>query len=149
MSELLLFTAARCELVEKVIKPALKRGETVLCDRFADSTLAYQGYGRGLDKEMIRTLSRGACGSVWPDVTLLLDLPVEVGLERSMKRLAESAVDEGRFEAESLSFHKKIREGFLRIAKAEPYRLRVIDATGAIENVATQVYSALAASLEG
>ncbi|MCA9772236.1 MAG: dTMP kinase [Myxococcales bacterium] len=125
-AELLLFEVCRAQLVEEVIRPALAAGEVVLCDRYSDSTTAYQGGARGFDAALIRTLNGFASGGVEPDLTFLLDLPVEVGLARAKAR---GAPGEDRFEAESLEFHARVRAAFLAIAEAEPARVRVVDAT--------------------
>ena len=143
-TELLLYAAARAQHVAEVIRPALEAGGIVLCDRFSDATLAYQGYGRGLDPEMIAELNRVATGGLAPDVTLLLDLPVEDGLARARERNADSdGPDEGRFEAEALAFHQRVRDGYLKLAAAEP-RIRVIDARGDQAMVAARIDAALA-----
>ncbi|MDP2839569.1 MAG: dTMP kinase [Syntrophales bacterium] len=136
-AELLLFAAARAQHVRETILPALEAGQWVLCDRFADATLAYQGFGRGLDVAFIRTLNDFSTCSLKPDLTLLFDLPVEAGLERAKKRTAgirpEAAED--RFEQEERAFHGRIREGYLSLAAAEPERLRIIDGAGSVETV--------------
>ena len=142
-AELFLFLADRARHVEETIRPALARGEWVLCDRYADSTIAYQGYGRGMDVETLQTLNDYATGGLWPDRTLLLDLPVETGLERALARNGREGLSqsEGRFEAEALAFHRRIREGFLERAARWPERFCVLDATLAPEEL-------LAASLK-
>lgn len=143
-TELLLYAAARAQHVAEVIRPALEARKIVLCDRFTDATLAYQGYGRGLDLELIRVLNRIAAGSVIPDLTLLLDFSAEEGLARARHRNAGSGgPDEGRFEAESLAFHQKVRQGYLALA-ATAERFRIIDARGDEEAVADRVGMALA-----
>ncbi len=131
-AELLLFTAARAQHVEDVILPALERGRWVLCDRFLDATLAYQGYGRGLDIGAIKEMHDFAALSLIPGLTILLDLPAEEGLERALARIAllQKGVDrEDRFERETLDFHRRIREGYLSLAAANPERYRIIDAS--------------------
>ena len=130
LSELMMYAAARAQHVHAVIHPALERGEVVLCDRFCDSTLAYQGGGRGLALDQIRTLNTLATGGLAPDCTLLLDLPVEDGLARSGKR---GALD--RIEGESADFHHRVRAAFLDIARAEPERITIIDASAPVEEV--------------
>jgi len=143
-TELLLYAAARAQHVAEVIRPALAAGGIVLCDRFSDATLAYQGYGRGLDPGIIAELNRLATGGLAPDVTLLLDLPVEDGLARARERNADSAgPDEGRFEAEALAFHQRVRDGYLQLAAADS-RIRVIDARGDQAMVAARIDAALA-----
>lgn len=135
MSELFLFLADRANHVETVIRPALERGETVLCDRFADSTVVYQGYGRGLDLGMLRQLNRLATGGLEPDRTLLLDLPVDIGLSRVKEK--------DRLDQMVESFHQKVREGFLTEAGLQPSRWRVIDATETAERVLDAAWGAL------
>lgn len=124
-AELLLFLADRADHVAKVIRPALERGEVVLCDRYADSTFAYQGGGRGLPMERLRRLNREATGGLGPRLTFLMDLPVEVGLVRAGKR---EGGKKDRMEKEHLAFHRRVRAAFLRFAKAEPKRFKVLDA---------------------
>jgi dTMP kinase len=138
-AETLLFCAARAQLVEEVIRPRLARGEIVLSDRFADSTLAYQGYGHGNDLEVLRMLLRFATGGLWPDLTLLLDLPVEVGLQR--KRTG--GVEWNRLDAYEVDFHRRVRQGFLEMAGAAPQRWRVIDATQPREAVQDALRAAI------
>lgn len=122
-AEALLFTAARAQLVEEVIRPRLQRGEVVLCDRFTDSTIAYQGYGRGLDLESLRRLQAEATGGLAPDLTLLLDLPVETGLAR----IPGPAQD--RLDRESVGFHHRVHAGYQEMATADPKRWRQVDAS--------------------
>jgi len=121
MSELLLFNASRAQLVSEVILPSLKNGKIVVCDRYTDSTLAYQGYGRGLKLKTVRTANDIATGGLMPDLTMLLDIPVGEGLAR--KRV--NATD--RFENEELAFHKRVRQGYLTLARKEPRRFFVVD----------------------
>ncbi len=130
LSELLLFVAARREHVDRTIEPSLSRGAWVVCDRFSDSTTAYQGYGRGLIDEC-EALQRMALGEFRPDLTLILDLPVELGLERARARSGQGK----RYEQMGIDFHRRVREGFLQIARREPARCRVIDARGTFEAV--------------
>ncbi len=144
-AELFLFLADRAQHVAETIRPALERGEWVLCDRYADSTIAYQGYGRGMDVERLQMLNDYATGSLWPDRTLLLDLPVETGLARALARNGREGLSasEGRFEAEERAFHQRIREGFLTRAARWPERFRVLDATSAPELLLEQALCAL------
>lgn len=139
-AELFLFLADRAQHVADTIRPALARGEWVICDRYADSTIAYQGYGRGMDVELLQSLNDCATGGLWPDITFLLDLPAEVGLSRALARNGREGLtqSEGRFEAEALSFHQRIREGFLARAARWPERFRVLDASQSPEDVAAQ-----------
>jgi len=144
VAELFLFAASRRQNVVEVIRPALERGATVLCDRFTDSTLAYQGFGRLLNLDQLRTLNAWATDSLIPDLTLLFDLPEEVGLSRARSRNAEAADDEGRFETEDLRFFRRVREGYLTLAVAEPSRFAVIDAEGDVDDVYSRVEAELA-----
>jgi dTMP kinase len=133
-----LFNAARAQLVAEVIRPALERGETVICARFADSTIAYQGYGAGLPVAELRALEAFATGGLRPDLTILLDLPAEVGLARK-------AGDEiNRFEAVlDLDFHRRVRDGFLALAAAEPERFAKVDATVPADTVYEAIVAAV------
>jgi len=136
-TEMLLFSAARAQHVRNVIIPALKDGTLVLCDRFYDATIAYQGFGRGLDINFIRYLNDFSASDLKPGLTLLFDLPVEVGLKRAMHRIShmkEGSVED-RFERENLEFHRKVREGYLSIAGQDKERFRIIDSTRDIETV--------------
>ena len=123
LAELMLFNASRAQLVTEVIKPGLKKGKVVICDRYADSTTAYQGYGRGLDLALVATVNNAATHGVKPDLTVLLDVPVEAGLIR--KKTARR----DRFEREALAFHHRVYEGYLKLAAKEPERWLVVDAT--------------------
>ena len=140
MSETLLMYAARRDHIERVIAPALAPGAVVLCDRFADSTRAYQGAGGGVAPELIAALETAVLQGVQPDLTLMFDLPVEAGLARAAAR----GDGEARFEAKGASFHQRLREGFLRIVREEPKRCVVIDATSPIEAVSAAVWAAVA-----
>jgi dTMP kinase len=124
-AETLLFCAARAQLVHEVIRPRVERREVVISDRYADSTLAYQGYGHGNDLNVLRQLLQFATGGLWPDLTLLLDLPVETGLNRKRSGGGEW----NRLDAYEVEFHRRVRQGFLEMAKAEPRRWRILDAT--------------------
>lgn len=139
-AETLLMFAARSIHVENLIRPALARGEWVICDRFTDATRAYQGDGRGIDAAWIEQLAAAVHGDLQPDRTLLLDLPVEVGLSRARGRSGMAA---DRFEAEAVEFFERVRQGYLRIAGHEPQRVRVIDAASALPAVMDQVTRAL------
>lgn len=146
-AELFLFLADRAQHAAEVIRPALAAGTQVLCDRYADSTIAYQGYGRGMDVEWLHRLNDFATGGLWPDLTLVLDLPVEAGLRRATRRNTSLGLSraEGRFEAESLAFHERIRQGFLDRARRWPERFRVLDATLPPPALAEQAWDALRA----
>jgi len=135
IAEVLLFAASRRQHTVEVIRPASDRGEIVLCDRYTDSTLAYQGFGRLLNLDQLRTLNRWATGDLDPDLTLVYDLPEEVGLGRAVHRNARAVDDEGRFEAEDLKFHRRVREGYLTLAQEQPHRYAVVDANGSIDEV--------------
>lgn len=128
-AELFLFLADRAQHVREIIRPALRDGKWVLCDRFSDATLAYQGFGRGLDLDFVRRMCDFSSGALKPDRTLLFDLPVDVGLKRALERVSriEKAPPEDRFEREALTFHEKVKEGYLYLARGEPERFRVID----------------------
>jgi len=136
LTDALLFNAARRQIVGEVIRPALEAGRVVICARFADSTLAYQGYGAGVSIDRLRTLAEIATDGLTPDLTILLDLPVEVGLAR------KAPGDVTRFEAEfDLSFHDRVRRGFLAIARSEPRRVTVFDASEDVDAVAAAIAS--------
>lgn len=137
-TELLLMEAARAQHVREKIVPALKSGISVICDRFSDSTCAYQGGGRNMDMGTIEFLNSFAMAGCEPDLTLLLDLPPEVGFERVAHRHSADA-DNDRFEAEAMEFHKHVREAFLAIARKNPQRIKIIDASCSREEVAEQV----------
>ena len=141
-TELFLYLADRAQHVQDVILPALDSAKLVLCDRYTDSTLAYQGYGRGIDLEVLRELNRIADRGVKPDLTLLFDCPVELGLSRTAKRLAEEGEGrEDRFEREKVEFHERVRAGFLALARAEPERFRIIDASRSVVEVTQEIKS--------
>jgi dTMP kinase len=139
-AETLLMFAARSIHVDNLIRPALARGEWVICDRFTDATRAYQGYGRGLDQAWIEQLAHAVHGDLQPDCTLLLDLPVAIGLSRARGRSGSGA---DRFEAEVEEFFERVRKGYLLIAQQCPRRVRVIDAARALPEVTEQVTRAL------
>ena len=135
-TELFLYLADRAQHVNDVILPAIKAGKIVLCDRFTDSTIAYQGYGRGIELSLLRQLNHIADHGLRPDLTVLFDCPPLVGLARTAGRQSETGRrQEDRFEREKMEFHEKVRAGFLEIARAEPQRFRIIDATRSIEEV--------------
>jgi dTMP kinase len=140
-AELLLFAAARAQHVRETILPALEEGIWVLCDRFADATVAYQGFGRGLDTGVIQVLNAFSALSLKPDMTLLFDLPVATGLARAEKRAAGGRPEtaEDRFEHEDHAFHERIRKGYLTLAAGEPDRFRIIDGAADIGKVHREV----------
>lgn len=139
--EALLFSAARIDHIDKVIRPALKRGAAVISDRFADSTRAYQGTLGRMDRGLLRGLERVTLSGVAPDLTIVLDLPPETGLARATARRGTGQAD--RFEAENVSFHRRLRQAFLDIAAAEPQRCIVIDASLPPDEVAALAWAAL------
>jgi dTMP kinase len=144
-AELLLYTADRVQHVQEVVAPALETGRTVLCDRFFDATLVYQGYARGLDRHLVQTLHNLLLGGLKPDLTLLLDLDPEAGLRRAWRQLDSGSRGNGesRFEKEALAFHRKVRAGYLELARQAPGRFRVIDAAGCIDDVRDAVCRAV------
>ena len=131
VSELFLYLADRAQHVKELVLPALAAGKTVLCDRFFDATVVYQGYARGLDVKQILKLHELVLEGLKPDVTILLDLPADIGLSRAWAQIDNGKRDdvESRFEKENLTFHKKVRAGYLELARLEPQRFRIIDAT--------------------
>jgi dTMP kinase len=143
VTELLLYNAARVQHIKEVIKPALERGEIVITDRFSDSTVAYQGFARGLDLKLIDSLDVIATNKLRPDITLLLDIDVETGLARN------KALNKGdRLELEDLSFHERVRKGFIQIAAREPARIKVIDCSESLPEVHQKVVKILSEFLE-
>jgi len=145
LTELLLYLAARAQHVEEVIRPALEAGKIVLCDRFHDSTLAYQGYGRGLDLDMILKLNALATDGIVPDLTFLLDIDVEEGLARARQRSAQTSSHPrlDRFEEDTLEFHRRIRAGYLTLAMQNPHRFVLIPAAGTPGDVSSRVLGTL------
>lgn len=134
-SELFMFAADRAEHVKKVIKPALADGAIVLCDRFSDSTVAYQHYGRGLDRDLVEAINQIASQGLKPDLTILLDLPAEIGLIRAKAR--KGAFD--RLESMDLEFHNRITEGFRAIAQAEQQRVKIVKADRQIAKISSEI----------
>ncbi|HEV2365957.1 MAG TPA: dTMP kinase [Caulobacteraceae bacterium] len=143
VSETLLLYAARRDHIERLIAPALSAGKTVICDRFADSTRAYQGAAGGAPAALIQALEDQTLGGLRPDLTLILDLPVAIGLGRAGAR----ASGEGRFESKGANFHERLRAAFLELGAAEPERCRLIDADASLESVAARVWEAAAERL--
>lgn len=138
-AELLLFYASRSQNLAEKIRPARKRGEIVLCDRFYDASVAYQGYGRGIPLDFINRLTDLVCAEDRPDITILFDVDPHVGLQRARARNATLSLDEGRFEAEELEFYARVRAGYLELAQAESGRFRIVEATGSIQEIHRQV----------
>ena len=141
VTELLLMNASRAQLVREVIRPALSAGEIVLCDRFYDSTIAYQGYGRNLDLELVKSIIDVAVGETRPDLTLLFSVPAEISAERLMKRQATMPFARDRFEESEQPFFDRVADGYRAIAAAEPDRVKVIDASGTVESVGQAVWA--------
>lgn len=144
VTEALLHFAARREHLRTTVLPAIESGTWVVCDRFADSTVAYQGYGHGADRAMLGTLYDIAVGDFRPDLTLILDLPVEIGLKRAAARRGT----ETRYESLPVDFHERVRAGFLDLAQADPERCIVIDATAGIDEIAQEIQGALTKHLK-
>ncbi|MDE0213447.1 MAG: dTMP kinase [Deltaproteobacteria bacterium] len=138
-AELFMILADRAQHVQEVVRPALDQGKLVISDRFTDSTLAYQGYGRGMDLDLLRRLNHEATGGTMPDLTIILDCPVEVALARAAERPDPRSAREDRFEAEGAAFQRRVRDGFLKLAEADPERYRVVDSEGAVEATQEQV----------
>lgn len=138
-AELLLFLASRAQLVDRVIRPALEAGQWVLSDRFCDSTFAYQGFGRGMDVDVLRAINRFAAGDLMPDRTILLDIPASVSHARVVGRKGPT----DRFEAEQEAFHIRLAEGFRRMAAADPVRIRMVDSSQAQDETAAAVLGAI------
>jgi len=151
--ELLLYAAARAQHISEVITPALGRGDIVLCDRFTDATLAYQGYGRGLDRSTIIQLNDLATAGCRPDLTILIDCPVEIGLTRALARIEAatradtSSKREERFELESRHFHQRVRDGYLTLAAEEPQRFIVINGDGGMEEIGAVIKASVTARM--
>ncbi len=144
-AELLLVLADRAQHVREKLKPALAAGEIVLSDRYSDSTVAYQGYGRGLDLKLLDELNRLATDGTHPDLTIVLDLAVETGLERTRARVRGDVRGPDRFEGEQVEFHRRVREGFLTIAREQPGRVRTLDATAPVAEITGRIVEAIVA----
>ena len=142
-AELLLFYASRSQNIAEKIEPALSRGELVICDRFYHASMAYQGFGRGIPIDFIEKLTDLVCGDRRPEVTILLDIEPEVGLNRARKRNMSSSKDEGRFEMEDVRFYTRIREGYLELAVRDPERIKVVPADRPIDEVHRDVIRTL------
>lgn len=141
LTELLLYASSRAEHLGQVIRKNLKDGKIVLCDRFLDSTTAYQGYARGFDLHLIEQIHHITCQGLKPNLTLLLDCDPKQGLKRAMTRMQDKIIKEDRFEQESLDFHQKVRQGFLAIAKQESDRVKIINAERTIDEIAENIWS--------
>jgi dTMP kinase len=146
VAEALLYLADRFQHIVEVIRPALDSGKIVLADRYHDSTVAYQGYGRGIPVQWIENIWVGSHGALIPDLTILLDLDPQIGLQRSLEKLRARGLDESRFEKEALEFHVRVREGFLKLAELDPKRFKVINASQSTEKIHRQIVEILNAT---
>ncbi len=135
LAELLLFNTSRTQLVDEVIRPNLKKGKVVICDRYADSTTAYQSYGRGLDLEMVKAINNAATQGLKPNLTVLLDIAAEAGLARKKSKKRQD-----RFERENIAFHQRVREGYLKLAASELGRWLVVDASQSRKKIAEIIW---------
>lgn len=140
LTELMLYAAARAQHISEIVVPALNAGNVVLCDRFCDATVAYQSFGRGIDRGIIDLLNGHACQRVTPDLTILIDCDPSLGLTRARQRIeASSGPREERFELEELSFHQRVREGYQQLATEQPQRFIVIDGDDTVEDISTMI----------
>jgi dTMP kinase len=142
-AEILLYSASRAQLVGQVVRPALAQGAIVLSDRYADSTIAYQGYGRGLDLSVLRRITDFATGGLAPDLTIYLDLPVEQGLERKRQALSQRSGEWNRLDQEDVEFHQRVRQGYLELAAAEPERWLLVDARPSVAEIQRKIREAV------
>ena len=145
-TELLLYTASRVQHLQQLITPALRAGTIVLCDRFFDATVAYQGYGEGIDRKLIQQMQKTYFAEIIPDLTILLDCPVALGLGRSRRRIKSEGIEsaEGRFEEKELSFHERVKNGYLELARMEPQRFCIINGGQEV----TAAYQKICAAVE-
>jgi len=134
LAELLLFNTSRAQLIDEVIRPNLENGKIVICDRYADSTTAYQSYGRGLDLEMVKAINNAATQGLRPNLTVLLDIPAEEGLARKKTKRPD------RFERENITFHRRVRQGYLKLAASDPERWLVVDASQSKRKIAEIIW---------
>lgn len=140
-TEILLYSASRAQIVGQVIRPALDEGKIVICDRYADSTMAYQGYGHGLDLEALRLITAFATGGLSPDLTFYLDLEVEEGLRRKRKAFERGESEWTRMDQKELAFHRRVRQGYLELASLEPSRWIILDALEPVETIQARIRS--------
>ncbi len=145
-TEILLYSASRAQHVGEVVRPALERGDIVLCDRYAESTMAYQGYGRGLDKHVLQIITEFATGGLHPDLIIYLDLDVRLGLQRKYVDQQEGRGEWTRMDQQDLAFHRRVREGYLQMAQQNPERWLVMDATQSVETIHTAIRERIEAS---
>lgn len=143
IAELLMFNVSRSQLVKEIITDALQSGRTVICDRFYDSTTAYQGYGRGIDIQTVKTVNSVATGGLTPDLTVFLDMPPEEGFKRKVNDRPD------RFETESMDFHKRVREGYMEMARAEPKRWLIVDGNQSREVIAGIIWKHVSKMISG
>jgi dTMP kinase len=150
LTELFLYAADRAQHIAQVIRPALEARQWLICDRFADATTVYQGYARDQDLAFIQQLNQWATQGLWPNLSLLLDCPVEVGLNRARRRIENSALEgrEDRFEQQALTFHQKVRDGYLELAAQHPERFKILDATMELEPLHEKIVAILEPYLE-
>lgn len=149
LTELFLYLACRAQHIEEVVSPALDKGRIVLCDRFSDSTFAYQVSARGMKKSWVEGLNRMATDGIRPSLTILLDCPPEIGLRRVRRQASAKPWRVGRFELESLNFHRRVRKAFLGLASIEPKRIKVVDGSKAVEDVQRDIRRITDAFLQG
>ncbi len=148
-AELLLYAASRAQHLHEVISPALTAGKIVLCDRFSDATLAYQGYGRGLSQELINEIDRIVTAGIRPDVTILLDIDAGEGVARAHRRNICCGLEaESRFENEKIAFHERVRQGYLALAGREPDRVRIVDASLSVDSIQATIRTIVDAVIE-
>ncbi|OGP32330.1 MAG: dTMP kinase [Deltaproteobacteria bacterium GWC2_42_11] len=149
-TEIFLYEACRAQIVKEIIKPALEHGRIVICDRYIDSTTAYQGYGKGLDLESVHRINSLASQGITPDLTFAIDLKPEVGLKRAWARInnIKTTEREDRFEREGIEFHKQVREGYLKMAEKEPERIKVVDGDRDIDSIHREICGIVAKKLE-
>jgi dTMP kinase len=150
LTELFLYAADRAQHIAQVIRPALEARQWLICDRFADATTVYQGYARDQDLVFIQQLNQWATQGLWPNLSLLLDCPVEVGLNRARRRIENSALEgrEDRFEQQALTFHQKVRDGYLELAAQHPERFKILDATMELERLHEEIVTIVEPYLE-
>jgi dTMP kinase len=150
MAELLLYMADRSQHIDELIRPSLEAGKTVICDRYFDATVVYQGFARGLNIELIRKLHQILFDDLKPDITLLLDLAPQVGLQRAWQQLnnGQRSGLESRFEAETVTFHEKVRAGYLELARLEPNRFQIVDAAQSQDQVFTAISTIISSILK-
>ena len=146
-TEILLYSASRAQIVGEVIRPALEQGQVILCDRYADSTMAYQGYGHGLDLDVLAMITRFATAGLVPDLTIYLDVPVEQGLSRKHQAFEAGESELNRMDRKELAFHRRVRAGYLEMAAQEPARWVIVDASRPIEVVQADIREHVIAAL--